>query len=53
MTLERLALGFTVAAFVLAGIAILARQSAVTYVAIGFAAVAMFLRWRVRRGGSP
>lgn len=53
MTLERLALGFTVAAFVLAGATILARQDLVTYVAIGFAAVAMLLRWRLRRRGSP
>jgi hypothetical protein len=49
---ERVTLGFTAAAFVLAGIAILARQHAVTYVAIGFAVVAMMLRWRIRRGRS-
>lgn len=53
MTLHRLALGFTVAAFVLAGVAILARQDLVTYVAIGFAVVAMLLRWGGRRRGSP
>jgi 4-amino-4-deoxy-L-arabinose transferase-like glycosyltransferase len=53
VTLERLALGLTVAAFVLAGVAILARQGVVTYVAIGFAAAAMLLRWRLRRRGSP
>lgn len=52
MNVERVTLGFTVAAFVLAGIAILARQSVVTYVAIGFAVIAMILRWRIRRGGS-
>jgi 4-amino-4-deoxy-L-arabinose transferase-like glycosyltransferase len=52
VSVERLSLGFTVTAFVLAGIAILARQSAVTYVAIGFAVVAMVLRWRIRRGRS-
>jgi hypothetical protein len=50
--IERVALGFTVAAFVLAGIAIMARRNAVTHVAIGFAAVAMMLRWRIRRGRS-
>lgn len=52
MSVERAALAFTVAAFVLAGIAVVARQSAVTYVAIGFAVVAMTLRWRIRRGRS-
>jgi len=53
MTLARLALGLTLAAFVLAGVAILARQGAVTWVAIGFAVAAMLLRWRLRRYGSP
>jgi len=53
MTLARLALGLTVAAFVLAGVAILARQGAVTWVAVGFAVAAMLLRWRLRRNGSP
>jgi 4-amino-4-deoxy-L-arabinose transferase-like glycosyltransferase len=52
VNVERVTLGFTAAAFVLAGIAILARQNAVTYVAIGFAVVAMTLRWRIRRGRS-
>jgi hypothetical protein len=52
VNVERVTLGFTAAAFVLAGIAILARQRPVTYVAIGFAAVAMILRWRIRRGRS-
>jgi hypothetical protein len=52
VNVERVTLGFTAAAFVLAGIAILARQNAVTYVAIGFAVVAMMLRWRIRRGRS-
>jgi len=53
MTLARLALGLTLAAFVLAGVAILARQGAVTWVAIGFAVAAMLLRWWLRRHGSP
>jgi 4-amino-4-deoxy-L-arabinose transferase-like glycosyltransferase len=52
VNVPRVTLGFTAAAFVLAGIAILARQNAVTYVAIGFAVVAMMLRWRIRRGRS-
>ena len=53
MKRERLALGLTVAAFVLAAIAILARQTAVTWVAVGFAAAAMLVRWWSRRHGSP
>ena len=53
MMLERLALGLTVAAFVLAGAAILARQTAVTWVAVAFAVAAMLLRWWLRRRGSP
>ena len=53
MKLERLALGLTVAALVLAGVAILARQGAVTWVAVGYAVAAMLLRWWLRRHGSP
>ena len=53
MTRERVALGFTVAGFVLAGIAVVAGQRLVTWVAIGFLAVAFVLRRVMRRGGSP
>jgi membrane protein implicated in regulation of membrane protease activity len=50
VSIERAALGFTIAAFLLAAIAILVRQGTVTYVAIVFAVVAIMLRWRIRRG---
>jgi hypothetical protein len=53
VTLERLAFGLTVAAFVLAGIAVLARRDAVTWAAIGFGVAAVLLRWWLRRRGSP
>jgi hypothetical protein len=53
VTLHRVALAFTVSGLVLAGIAVLADRRPVTWVAIGFLAVAFVLRRVARRRGSP
>jgi Flp pilus assembly protein TadB len=49
VTLDRVALAFTVAGLVLAGAAVLSGQRLVTWLAIGFVAIAVALRWQVRR----
>ena len=53
MTLQRVALAFTVAGLVLAGVAVLSAERSVTWVAIAFVAVALVLRVVLRLRGSP
>jgi len=53
VTLDRMALGFTVAGLLLAAVAVVAAQRTVTWVAIGFLVVAFVLRRVSRRRGSP
>ena len=53
MTLARVTLGLTVAGLVLAGIAVLVGDRAVTWVAIGFLAAAFLLRRVLGWRGSP
>jgi Flp pilus assembly protein TadB len=49
VTLDRIALAVTVAGLVLAGAAVLSGQRVVTWFAIAVVAIAVVLRWRVRR----
>jgi Flp pilus assembly protein TadB len=54
VTLARLALAFTVAGLVLAGVAGVGQDRLVTWIAIACVSVAVLLRWLVRRAqGSP